>query len=78
MCTYDSEVPKDRAWGWSERVVIRVCLVEAASSCLSYVVTLALLLLSLIREDGTLFERMNDFLDKWVRSDLRGDYTSAS
>lgn len=29
------------------------------------------------REDGTLFERMNDFLDKWVRNDLRTDFSSS-
>lgn len=30
------------------------------------------------REDGTLFERMNDFLDKWVRNDLSADFSTAS
>lgn len=32
----------------------------------------------LSREDGTLFERMNDFLDKWVRSDLKSDFSTSS
>eukprot|EP00752_Nemacystus_decipiens_P001426 g1406.t1 len=33
---------------------------------------------ALLREDGTLFERMNQFLDKWVRSDLSADFSTAS